>query len=68
MWISETWLNFVGSITGFAAFYFVLYRVDASFSNFDIWDALALLVAFLGIIGRLPMFILQIVRWRPPGS
>jgi hypothetical protein len=76
-WSKSTWfqqysLNFLGSLTGWAALAFVIYRVilDGSLHKFEGWDALGILVALLGITGHLPMFILQIVNWRSglPGS
>jgi hypothetical protein len=63
---AQFWFNFVGSITGWAALFFVAYRVviDGDLHHFEVWDALGVLVAFLGITGHLPVFIMQIVKWR----
>src|SRR5712671_3430799 len=61
-WLPHTWfqqylLNFLGCLTGWAALFFVVYRVvlDGSLHNFEIWDALGILTAFLGVTGHLPM-------------
>ncbi len=62
-WAHQMWLNFVGSLTGWAAVaYFVFYRVH-SFKrqlemcgkmDFGVADGFFLLVALLGITGLLP--------------
>jgi len=65
-WFQQYLLNFLGCAIGWAALFFVTYRVflDGSLHDFAVWDALGVLVAFLGITGHLPMFIMQIVKWR----
>jgi hypothetical protein len=70
-WSKKTWFqqclfNFLGCVIGWAALLFVIYRVilDGSLHDFAVWDALGVLVAFLGVTGYLPQFIMQIVKWR----
>jgi hypothetical protein len=73
-WSKKTWFqqylfNFLGCVIGWAALLFVIYRVilDGNLHDFAVWDALGVLVAFLGVTGYLPIFIMQIVDWRGTG-
>ncbi|MGO9046034.1 MAG: hypothetical protein ACLQFW_03975 [Xanthobacteraceae bacterium] len=74
-WTKATWfqaclLNFLGCLIGWLALFFVIDRVilHGSLHDFAVWDALGVLVAFLGVTGNLPMFMLQMVQWRTPGG
>jgi hypothetical protein len=72
---AQCWLNFVGAATGWAALYFGVSRLPVGATSLGIWDAVAMLVAFLvaflGITGYLPYAILQAVpqmlRPKAPG-
>jgi hypothetical protein len=65
-WFGACLLNGLGCLVGWLAAYFILNRVvlNGSLHDFGIWDAVAVLVAFLGITGHLPVFILQITKWQ----
>ena len=57
-WFHQIWLNFVGSLAGWiAVFYLVFYRLP-SFKNgraeFGLADAFFVLLALLGVTGLLP--------------
>ena len=56
----QWWFNFIGSLTGWAVLYLLLFaRFDwgksAAVNNVGATDILLLLIAFIGISGHLPM-------------
>ena len=65
--IAQRWLNFVGSIFGWAALFVVIERLRRDVPNLGVGDAVvmlvATLVAFLGITGYLPYAILQLAQF-----
>ena len=65
IWVQQYLFNFLGCLIGWLALYFVVYRISAHgiLQEFAVWDAVGVLVAFLGITGHLPVFIMQIVKW-----
>ncbi len=57
-WFHQLWLNFVGSLAGWAAvFYLVFYRLPlfkCGKAEFGLADAFFVLLALLGVTGLLP--------------
>ncbi len=57
-WFHQVWLNFIGSLAGWAAaFYLVFYRLlscKSRTAEFGLADAFFVLLALLGVTGLLP--------------
>lgn len=58
-WAHQIWFNFLGSLAGWAAFWFLSLRVievaPANYMRYiSIWDAATAVVAFIGMTGHLP--------------
>src|SRR5438128_683644 len=69
-WCHQIWLNFVGSIAGWAVLFPIvvkLYRLIATdtAADFGIWDGIAFLIGFVGITGHLPVTILPLIEQVP---
>ena len=62
----QFWLNFVGSITGwFAAYYLVFMRIlPLSSFSFKLEDTVLIIIALLGISGLLPYTLSKITSFK----
>jgi len=58
--LHQHWLNFAGSIFGWAALIVVIERLH-DVSRLGVWDVAATLVAFWGVTGYLPYVLLQVI-------
>jgi hypothetical protein len=58
----QLWLNFVGSLVGWACLWFVVRWIVGGTSNFGWEYALLALIAFIGVTGYLPSTAVGIVQ------
>jgi len=61
-WFHQFWLNFVGSLTGWAAAYYLIFHRILPLSNysFRIEDTVPIIIALIGITGLLPYTLSKI--------
>lgn len=65
--LHQFWLNFLGSVVGWITLWFVMERVVAALSNtrslqFNFPTVLLFLLAFVGIIGFLPVTVVNLIN------
>lgn len=66
MW-HQRWFNFVGSLVGWAALWFLVQKVVAvspsSYIRYiSVWDAAIFVIAFIGVTGHLPYTIMGLIE------
>jgi hypothetical protein len=62
MWVHQVWLNFCGAAFGWGALFLFLERRTPR-GELEISDFVLGLVAFVGITGHIPMFIVGGYEW-----
>jgi len=66
-WVHQFWFNFVGSLFGWAALWFLARKVWLCISTscpaqLDLSDGLAIFMAFVGITGHLPYAVAGVLQ------